>query len=125
MVEVRVDNTERLLRPGMFVSAVIKLGKVERVVTAPKVAVDYSLYGDSIYVVAAGGQGPDGKPLAKAERRTVQLGDQRAGRVAVLKGVKPGEEVVTAGQIKLQNGFPVIGDNTISLLPGPEQAATN
>ncbi len=125
MVQVTVDNTERLLRPGMFVSAVIQLGKVERVVTAPKVAVDYSLYGDSIYVVAAGGQGPDGKPLAKAERRTVQLGDQRAGRVAVLKGVKPGEEVVTAGQIKLQNGFPVIVDNTISLLPGPEQAATN
>jgi multidrug efflux system membrane fusion protein len=123
LVQATVDNPDLLLRPGMFVSAEIELGSVDKLVIVPKPAVDYSLYGDSIYVVVPNGQGPDGKPLLKVERRTVQVGDQKADRIAVLKGVQAGETVVTAGQIKLQNGFPVIIDNSIALSPDRVQAA--
>jgi multidrug efflux system membrane fusion protein len=124
MVQATVGNPELLLRPGMFVSATIRLGQVDRVVSVAKIAVDYSLYGDSVYVVVAGAAAsPGDKPVMKAERHAVQLGGQRGDRIAVLRGIEAGAEVVIAGQMKLQNGFPVIVDNTIKLTPSAQQAA--
>ncbi|MBI1778228.1 MAG: efflux RND transporter periplasmic adaptor subunit [Proteobacteria bacterium] len=122
-VQATIANPDQLLRPGMFISGEIVLGAVDRLTTVPRMAVDYSLYGDSIYVVVPGGQGAEGKPVLKVERRSVQLGDQRGDRVAVLKGLVTGEEVVVAGQIKLQNGFTVVIDNSIKLSSAPGQAA--
>ena len=43
----------------------------------------------------------------------VTTGATRGDQVAVLTGVKPGETVVTAGQIKLHNGSPVMINNTV------------
>jgi membrane fusion protein (multidrug efflux system) len=124
MVQATVANAEQLLRPGMFVSAAIQLGQVDRVVSVVKIAVDYSLYGDSVYVVVPGAAAaPGDKPAMKAERRAVLLGPQRGDRIAVLRGLEAGEEVIVAGQMKLQNGFPVIVDNTIKLSTRAEQAA--
>jgi membrane fusion protein (multidrug efflux system) len=37
----------------------------------------------------------------------VELGQRRDGRIAVLKGLEPGATVVTAGQVKLENGSKV------------------
>ena len=83
-------------------------------------AIDLSLYGDSVYVVNTVTDAA-GKPVRRAERRAVTLGEQDGNRVAVVKGLKPGEEVVVAGQLKLQNNSPVLVDNTIALRPDVSQ----
>lgn len=117
LVQVTVDNTEQLLRPGMFANAVISLDRAEQLVAIPKTAIDFSLYGDSVYVVVDS-TAADGKAIKRVERRPIAVGDQKGGLVAVSKGVTAGDEVVIAGQVKLQNNVPVLVDNAIALKPG-------
>ncbi len=74
----------------------------------PETTVDYTLYGDSVYVVREEGKDAGGKPLLKAFRTPVKTGARWADNVAILSGVKPGDRVVAAGQIKLQDGAAVI-----------------
>jgi len=120
LVQVTVPNPDRLLRPGMFVSAEVRMEHKDDVVTVPKTAIDFSLYGDSVYVVTPGDGDTAGSGVRRVERRPVTLGEQHGERIAV-GGLKPDEEVVTAGQIKLRNNAPVVIDNTIALKPRRER----
>ena len=60
-------------------------------------------------------QGTDdkGKPKLIVKQVFVKTGDTRGDQVAILKGVKEGDVVVTAGQVKLHNGSPVVINNEI------------
>jgi membrane fusion protein (multidrug efflux system) len=51
------------------------------------------------------------------ERRFVRLGEVRGERQAIIDGIKPGERIVTVGQLKLDQGTRVKIDNTASLQP--------
>ncbi len=104
MVEVqgRFPNKDGLLRPGMFAKVEVDRPVVAELVTVPASAVSYSLYGNSVFVVSDGADGDK-----EALRVQVELGQRRDGRVAVLKGLQPGAAVVTAGQVKLENGSKV------------------
>jgi membrane fusion protein (multidrug efflux system) len=107
LVRAEMANPDKNVLPGMFANVEVEAGAPRASVTLPRTAIAYSLYGDSVYVVVPedAGKGFDG-PL-RAERRFVRLGDTRGDRVAVLEGVKPGDRVVTQGQIKLQPNAPV------------------
>ena len=50
-----------------------------------------------------------------AERRFVRVGPSEGDRVAILEGIKAGEQVVTSGQLKLQPGATIKVDNTGAL----------
>ena len=67
---------------------------------------------------------PDGKPVKIARQQFVRTGRARGDFVALLDGLKPGQEVVTAGAFKLRNGAPVVVDNSVQpqpqLAPRPE-----
>ncbi|MNW08051.1 hypothetical protein D3C71_2047640 [compost metagenome] len=43
-----------------------------------------------------------------AERRFIETGERRDGLVLINKGVKDGEQVISAGQIKLENGMHIV-----------------
>jgi membrane fusion protein (multidrug efflux system) len=75
--------------------------------------VTYSLYGDNVLVVK------DEAGLQMVERRFVRVGEARGERQAILEGLKPGERVVTVGQLKLDQGTRVKIDNTAALQPLP------
>lgn len=120
LVQATIDNSETLLKPGMFINAEISLEQTDEIVTVPKGAVDFSLYGDSIFVVSTATDAA-GKAVRRAQRRPVTLGEQAGNRIAVLKGLDAGDEVVTAGQTKLQNNAPVMVDNSIALTPTAAQ----
>ncbi|TMJ38639.1 MAG: hypothetical protein E6G87_06000 [Alphaproteobacteria bacterium] len=93
------------------------VGEPQPVVTIPQTAVTYSLYGDSVFaVVKAKNPDPNAKePGLEIERRFVKLGMTRGGRVNVVDGVKPGDQVVIAGQNKIDQGSKVRIDNSIAL----------
>jgi multidrug efflux pump subunit AcrA (membrane-fusion protein) len=95
-------------------------GGAAEVVTLPRTAITYSLYGDSVFIVkpappeSGGAQaatatkesGPgaaNDRPLI-VERRFVRVGETREGRVSIIEGVNAGDEVVSEGQLKLQPG---------------------
>ncbi|HKS89187.1 MAG TPA: efflux RND transporter periplasmic adaptor subunit [Stellaceae bacterium] len=107
-VQATMANPKEELLPGMFVNAAVVLPPEPPRVVLPETAVDYTLYGDSVYLVQSDGNDARGKPVLKAKRTPVQTGARWDGKVAILSGVKPGETVVAAGQVKLQDGAQVV-----------------
>ncbi|UPK33397.1 efflux RND transporter periplasmic adaptor subunit [Bradyrhizobium sp. 186] len=114
-VQATVSNPEKILKPGMFVTTTVVLPDKPAVITVPETAVDYTLYGDSVFVITEK-KGEDGKTSLSAVRTFVQTGSRVEGRVEILKGVKPGDKVVAVGQLKLQSGAAV----AISADPAPQ-----
>jgi RND family efflux transporter MFP subunit len=117
-VTVRAEfaNPDRKLLPGMFADVTVTTGAPADVLTVPRTAVVYGLYGDDAFVVAPA---KDGGGLV-VERRLIRLGATRGERIAIVDGLKPGEEVVTVGQIKLQQNSPVAIDPGGALPPPAE-----
>lgn len=120
MITVRAEiaNPEKKLVPGMYAAVLVDSGNTEQVVTVPQTAVTYSLYGDNVFVVTTVKvKDKDGKDVEERviERRFVKTGPVREGRVAIESGIKPGDEVVTAGQNKIDQGSKVVIDNSIAL----------
>jgi membrane fusion protein (multidrug efflux system) len=127
LVRGEVDNKERQLLPGMFANVGVLAGKAEQVVTLPRTAVTFSLYGDSVFVAtpapppAGSAQAAPGQTDQQytVERRVVKVGDTRAERVAILDGVKAGETIISEGQVKLFPGSRVRIDAKGGLPPPP------
>jgi membrane fusion protein (multidrug efflux system) len=120
MITVRAEiaNPDKKLVPGMYAQVLVDSGAPQQVVTVPQTAVTFSLYGDNVFVVTtAKVQDKDGKEVEErvVERRFVKTGPVREGRVAIESGLKPGDEVVTAGQNKIDQGSKVVIDNSIAL----------
>ena len=147
MVRARVPNPDRKLLPGMFANVSVLAGGAKEFVTLPRTAVTYGLYGDSVWVVKEGAPEPapaspptaSNEPVASAvaadatttgavpaepkltvERRFVRVGPTEGDRVAILEGVKAGEQVITSGQLKLQPGATIKVDNSGALKPPAE-----
>jgi len=124
-VQAIFGNEEGNLRPGMFVQAQLASGKSTSVVALPASAISYAPFGDSVFIVD-NIKGPDGKTFRGVRQQFVKLGGTRGDQVAVLTGVKPGEEVVTSGVFKLRPGVAVTINNTIqpsnNAKPKPEDS---
>ena len=105
-VQATIANPDRILKPGMFVTTTVVLPEKPPVVTVPETAVDYTLYGDSVYLITEK-KADDGKTSLSAVRTFVQTGNRVNGRAEILKGLKAGDRVVAVGQLKLQSGAAV------------------
>lgn len=113
LVEATLPNKNMMLYPGMFASVKIWQRNQDNVVVIPETAISYSLHGDSVFIVKS-----DGKkrhPTLSAYRQYVTVGSRRDDEIAILKGMQPGDQVITSGQLKLQNGTHVVVDNSEGL----------
>ena len=110
-VRARLENPDKKLLPGMFATITVEVGTPSPQIVLPRPAsVVYNAYGDAVYVVEDNnGQDPT------VRYQFVTLGKTRGDMVAILSGVKEGETVVTAGQVKLRNGTKIKADNSILL----------
>jgi membrane fusion protein, multidrug efflux system len=106
-VQATIPNADHVLKPGMFVTATVVLPDKPPVITVPETAVDYTLYGDSVFLITEK-RGDDGKTSLSAVRTFVQTGNRVDGRAEILKGLKAGDRVVAVGQLKLQSGAAVV-----------------
>ncbi len=92
------ENQDRRLWPGQFVNTVITLSTIPNAVTVPLSAVQNGQKGPYLYVVT---------PDKKADLRQVVLGPQVQNLQVVTSGVKPGETVITDGQLRVVPNGPV------------------
>jgi membrane fusion protein (multidrug efflux system) len=111
-VQATFANAGGKLRPGMFVNATVLIGAGETVIALPASAVNYAPYGDSVFVVADV-TGPKGDTYRGVRQQFVKLGPARGDQIAILSGVKPGDEVVTSGVFKLRNDAAIQVNNTV------------
>jgi multidrug efflux system membrane fusion protein len=118
-VQATIENPEHILKPGMFTTTTVVLPDKPPVVTVPETAVDYTLYGDAVFLITEK-KADDGKTSLVVVRTFVVTGNRVQGRVEILNGLKPGDRVVAVGQIKLQSGAAV----AISADPTPPIPAT-
>jgi membrane fusion protein, multidrug efflux system len=105
-VQATFANGDAKLRPGMFVKANIGLGAGIPAITVPTSAIKYNPYGDAVFIVEDL-TGPKGQKYLGVREQFVKLGGSRGDQVAVLSGLKAGEQVVTSGAFKLRNGAAV------------------
>jgi multidrug efflux system membrane fusion protein len=96
-------NSDKALRPGMYVDVAVDLPAQHDALLVPVTAIQTSASGESIVVVrditSDGGGTAEIIPVTTGRR----VGDQ----VVVETGLKPGDVVVTQGQIRVQPGRPV------------------
>ena len=70
-------------------------------------------------------RGTDGKPAKVARQQFVRVGLARGDFVAITDGVKPGQELVTAGAFKLRNGSGVVVNNDVKPTPALQPRVDN
>ena len=126
-VQAIFDNRSGKLRPGMYVEAQLTEGKkATNAITLPTSAVSYAPFGNSVYIVENVTDPKTHKSYRGVRQQFVKLGPSRGDQVAVLTGVKAGEEVVTSGVFKLRPGAAVTVNNAVqpsnSSAPKPEDS---
>ncbi|MBU6438796.1 MAG: efflux RND transporter periplasmic adaptor subunit [Betaproteobacteria bacterium] len=119
-VRAEVPNPGEKLLPGVFASIRLDRSKPQQYLTLPNAAIIYNPYGETVYLVKDEGKGADGKPRLVAEQRFITTGAQRGDQVAIVKGLKPGDTVVTSGQLKLRNGTPLLINNSVEPSDSPD-----
>jgi multidrug efflux system membrane fusion protein len=88
-------NESKRLWPGLFVNVVVQLSTQPDAILVSSRAVQTSQEGQIVFVV---------KPDLTVEIRPVEVGRPIDGEVIITKGLKPGERVVTDGQLRLAPG---------------------
>jgi len=124
-VQATLANPDGKLRPGMFVQTEVTLGPSQAVLALPASAISYAPFGDSVFVVAEI-KDDAGRTYKGVRQQFVKLGPSRGDQIAVLSGIKPGDEVVTSGVFKLRNGAAIQINNTVrpanSPAPNPKNS---
>lgn len=92
------DNKDRRLFPGQFVNIRLFVDTLENQTVVPVPAIQRGPDGSYVFVVNADDT---------VNSRNVTTGVQDGDKVAILKGLAPGETVVTDGADRLRNGAPV------------------
>jgi membrane fusion protein (multidrug efflux system) len=122
-IQGTVRNPGHKLRPGMYVNVDILLPEQPGVIAIPATSINYAPYGDSVFIIKDAQPSPDGTKGKEVVQQFVKLGATRGDQVAILTGVKPGDEVVTSGVFKLRSHTPVMVNNSVkpdnSLNPNP------
>ncbi|USA43075.1 efflux RND transporter periplasmic adaptor subunit [Spongiibacter taiwanensis] len=127
-LRARLENPDGVLKPGQFASIRVVLPEQKRYLTIPRSAVNYASYGSSVYVVqtvegktaddeSAESDDSEAGPNKIVVQQFVKLGPSRGDYVAVIEGLSGGEEIASAGLLKLRSQQPVIVNN--ELAPSP------
>lgn len=121
LVRAKLANPDNKLLPGMFANVAVLAGEPTQVVTVPRTAVTYSLYGDTVYVLTPSKDGDSsGTQHYTAKREIVEPGEAQGDKVVIRKGIDDGDLVVTSGQLKLHPGVTVTVDGSGGLKPPAE-----
>lgn len=93
-LEATIENNDGILLPGMFAQVVEKFGQNPNALTVPEVAVLSDIEGNYVYTVENN----------KAARVNVVIGDIQDGKMEILSGLEEGQNIISQGQQKVNDG---------------------
>lgn len=114
-VEATINNPQFELAPGMFANAVVTVGSPKDFLTLPQSAITFNPYGDIVFIVHE----------LRVKQQFVTIGETRGDQIQILKGLKAGDEIVTSGQLKLQNDSRIKINNSIQPSNNPDPDVIN
>jgi membrane fusion protein (multidrug efflux system) len=117
-VRAVIDNPSRKLLPGMFATATIDTGSARELLTVPQTAVTYNPYGNTVYLVEEVTE--EGATRFIATQTFITTGETRGDQVTILSGVEAGDEIISAGQFKIQNGDTIEINNEVQPSNDPD-----
>ncbi|MBU3824951.1 MAG: efflux RND transporter periplasmic adaptor subunit [Candidatus Oceanisphaera merdipullorum] len=108
-VQASIPNKDGKLRSGMFAKVDVQLPTQSGQILVPQQAINFTLYGQTVFVVeeqapAEGKDTADAEPILVAQQRVIEVAEREDDYARVVKGLKPGETIVTSGQVRLSNG---------------------
>jgi membrane fusion protein (multidrug efflux system) len=112
-VQAIADNSSGKLRPGMYVKVDVKLPETNNYVAIPSSSINFAPYGNSVFIIEKL-KDPKGKEYLGVRQQIVEVGKRRGEQIAIIKGIKNGEEVVTSGVFKLRPGIAVSVNNAFA-----------
>ncbi|MFN8611698.1 MAG: efflux RND transporter periplasmic adaptor subunit [Vulcanimicrobiota bacterium] len=96
-LRARLNNPDGWLRPSMYVEAVLEPVQRQRVLVAPEQAILNR--GEELYALVY-------HQNASPERRNVKIGASSQGLVEILEGLREGEQVITGGNLLIDQRDP-------------------
>ena len=108
-------NTDNALWPGLSVSTRLLVDTLKQAIVVPEDAVQHGPNGLYVFVVGDSN---------KVEMRGIKIGQEDGGQSVVLQDLSSGENVVIAGQYRLQPGTLVQPSKANSPTP-PDKPAQN
>jgi membrane fusion protein (multidrug efflux system) len=108
-IQAEVNNKERLLAPGMFAQIEVESTRKQSVLTVPETSIFYNIYGEAVYVLEKPeATDTDLNPGYILAARQIQVAYRDSGVAGVHEGLMAGDQVVTAGQLKLFPSLKVV-----------------
>ncbi|PMH12518.1 efflux RND transporter periplasmic adaptor subunit [Vibrio splendidus] len=133
-IELRAMANQAVpLEAGMYVDATLITSESDTIVVVPSVAISYTLYGNTVFVLdtstkkANEHSSNDASPFYeyKVVQRTVEVGPKQGGYVGVVSGLKAGDVVVTSNQHQLKNSGWVLVNNQHPLITDKSTKQSN
>lgn len=133
-IELRAMANQAVpLEAGMYVDATLITSESDTIVAVPSVAISYTLYGNTVFVLdtstkkASEHSSNDASPFYeyKVVQRTVEVGPKQGGYVGVVSGLKEGDVVVTSNQHQLKNSGWVLVNNQHPLITDKSTKQSN
>jgi membrane fusion protein, multidrug efflux system len=113
-IRATLSNSGELLRPGMYANVQVILPNKQDVLAIPATAVLYAPYGDTVFVIEEQKDEQTGEVQKVLRQQIVRISRTHGDFVAVTKGLKAGDMVVTSGVFKLRPKMAVVIDNTLA-----------
>ncbi|MEI6705829.1 MAG: efflux RND transporter periplasmic adaptor subunit [Methylococcales bacterium] len=113
-VQIRavLDNAKHQLLSGMYANVEVVTDSAQHAITLPNTAISFNSYGSTVFLIETN-KDEQGKEKLTAKQVFVTTGATRGDQVAIVKGIKEGDTIVTSGQLKLRNGSVVLINNTV------------
>lgn len=112
-LQATLDNSNGKLKAGMYANVTVVRQANNAVLTIPETAVTYTAYGDTVFIAEGTGD------AMTVKRVSVKTGQRFDGNIEIEHGLAEGDQVVSSGQLRLNNGSAItpVAQSTLSETP--------